>query len=346
MRKFGIYPKHLGKEWNRMLVGKIQRRLSFKQLYKETKEAKYNSLQEMGKLSLNGGAYGRLNTKGDWQEDPCAMMQVTIGCQMEILMTIELLIEKGFRVVSANTDGFDVVIKKNRKEEFFNLLKDIEEQIGNTELGNFEYTVFAWIAQTSVNDYIAKKIGEYVNGNFIPHKSKKKDDDLKVKGDFEYYKELHKNTSFSIVPLTLQKYYNERIDIEDFINNHNDIFDFCARSNSGYDFVHMSYDNRNNEYIIKKLPKLIRYYPSKSGVTIIKEVKDKSASDANSTELQPAGITKTFCNILTEDTHKEHLKNVYRQFFIDKVNEIIMKIKKEKKSVKTQIVNKQQLSFF
>jgi len=39
-----------------MLVGKIERRLTYKQMYKETKEPKYNSLQEMGKLSLNGGA--------------------------------------------------------------------------------------------------------------------------------------------------------------------------------------------------------------------------------------------------------------------------------------------------
>jgi hypothetical protein len=56
LRKYGIYPKHLGKSWNNMLVSKIQRRLDFKRLYKETKDPKYGSLQEMGKLSLNGGA--------------------------------------------------------------------------------------------------------------------------------------------------------------------------------------------------------------------------------------------------------------------------------------------------
>ena len=56
LKKAGIYPKHLGKQWNSMLVGKIERRLTYKQMYKETKEPKYNSLQEMGKLSLNGGA--------------------------------------------------------------------------------------------------------------------------------------------------------------------------------------------------------------------------------------------------------------------------------------------------
>lgn len=56
IRKFEIYPSHLGIEWNKMLVSKIERRLKYKKIAKETKNRKYNSLQEMAKLSLNGGA--------------------------------------------------------------------------------------------------------------------------------------------------------------------------------------------------------------------------------------------------------------------------------------------------
>ena len=110
------------------------------------------------------------------------MMQVTIGCQLEILMTIEILLTKGFRIVSANTDGFDAIVPKNRLEEYFNILEDIEKKIGNEELGQFELTVFDWIVQTSVNDYLAKKTGEYVNRKFIPGEG------YKSKGDFEYEK--------------------------------------------------------------------------------------------------------------------------------------------------------------
>ena len=39
-----------------MITSKIERRLTFKKLFKETGDPKYNSLQEMGKLSLNGGS--------------------------------------------------------------------------------------------------------------------------------------------------------------------------------------------------------------------------------------------------------------------------------------------------
>ena len=55
-----MYPKHLGKEWYEMIVAKIARRLHFKNLFKETKDPTYGSMQEMGKLSLNGGALTKI----------------------------------------------------------------------------------------------------------------------------------------------------------------------------------------------------------------------------------------------------------------------------------------------
>jgi hypothetical protein len=341
MRKYGVFPKHLGKEWNSMLIDKISRRLNFKKLYKETKDAKYNSLQEMGKLSLNGGAYGRLNTKGDWQEDPCAMLQVTLGCQLEILMIIEALILKDFNVVSANTDGFDVLFDRNRLKEFFEICTFYENKIGNSELGNIEYTEFEWIAQTSVNDYIAKKKGEWEKEVFKPHICKEKDDDLKQKGDFEYQKELHKNSSFSILPLAYQMYFNEGIDPEQFINSHNNIFDFCARSNSGSTYYHEGY--QNNESF--KLPKLIRYYISKEGIFIKKIVKEEVDTNANDTNVFPKEELKTVCNRLPESDYELHLSNVKRNWYIDKVKEIIYGIETGKKPKKIK-VDKNQLNLF
>lgn len=341
MRKYKVFPKHLGIEWNEMLVGKIQRRLKYKSLYKETKEAKYNSLQEMGKLSLNGGAYGRLNTPGDWQEDPCCMLQVTLGCQLEILMIVEGLLLKDFNVVSVNTDGYDVLLDRDRLDEFFQICSFYENKIGNSELGNIEYTEFEWIVQSSVNDYIAKKKGEWVNKILIPHKSKEVDDELKQKGDFEYWKELNKNSSFSIIPLAYQKYYNEGVNIEEFINNHNDIFDFCARSNSGQTYKHKYFEN-NKSY---ELPKLIRYYVSEEGVHIMKLVKEDADTNANDANVQPAEFKKIVCNSLYKESHNEHLSKVNRQWYIDKVNEMVYQIEIGKKP-KRQKIDKNQIKMF
>lgn len=237
------------------------------------------------------------------------------------------------------TDGFDAIVPKNRLEEYFDILESIEKKIGNEELGQFELTVFDWIVQTSVNDYLAKKTGEYVNRKFIPSEG------YKSKGDFEYEKELHKNTSFSIIPLALQKYYIDGIEVDEFINSHQNIYDFCARSNSGWDFVHMAYDHRESQYQTYKLPKLIRYFVSKDGITIMKNVVDKTKSDANDTEVQPAGFKKIFCNKI--EKQDELLKLVNRQWYIEKANETILKIKLNKKKLtNVKITPKEQLSLF
>jgi hypothetical protein len=55
IRKYKVEPPHLP-GWNSLIVSKITRRLNYKKLAKETKDPKYNSMQEMGKLALNGGA--------------------------------------------------------------------------------------------------------------------------------------------------------------------------------------------------------------------------------------------------------------------------------------------------
>lgn len=337
IRKYKTEPKHLP-GWNSMIVSKIARRLKFKALFKETKDPKYGSLQEMGKMSLNGGSYGRLNTKGDWQEDPSCMLQITVGNQLEILMIVEALTLKNFRVVSINTDGWDCIISKDRLDEFFKLVWYYEELIGNKELGNVEFTVFDWIAQTSVNDYIAKKTGDFINGEFKPAKSI----EYKQKGDFEVLKELHKNTSFSIFPLAYYKYFAEGMQIDEFINSHDNIFDFCARSNSGSTYYHEAYRN-NNSF---RLPKLIRYYVSKDGIHIKKIVKEEVDTNANDTNVQPAEELKTVCNKLPKSDYLKHLDNVNRKWYIEKANEVIFSIENGRKKTSKQIIDKNQMSLF
>ena len=324
IRKFKIYPSHLGKEWNDMLTKKIERRLTYKQLYKETKDAKYNSLQEMGKLALNGGAFGRMNMKGDWQEDPCSMLKVTMGCQLEILMIVETLLLKGFDVVSVNTDGFDVIIEKSRNREFKKLCTFYEKKIGNEELGRIEYTQFLWIAQTSVNDYIAMKT----------------DGELKLKGDFTIDYELHKNKSRRIVPIALQAYYRDRIPVEETIRNHTNIYDFCIRQKSSKDFHYEGISNKKKTVYNK----LIRYYVSVEGEKILKVKNPECTTRAAKVSQVEAGLWKmTVCNKMGDVNH--HLKNINFSYYIEQANKIIYKIASGGKIYKAPDVNQLTLQF-
>ena len=328
IRKYKIYPSHLGKVWNDMLTGKIERRLHYKQLAKETGDPKYASLQEMGKLSLNGVAYGRLNTKGDWQEDPCAMLKVTIGCQLEILMIVEALVLKGFNVVSVNTDGFDVVIKRKREAEFKEICTYYEAKIGNSELGNIEYTEFKWIAQTSVNDYIALK----PNG------------EVKRKGDFTVDFELHKNKSGRIIPIALGRYFVDGIAVSDTIRSHDNIYDFTLRQKASKDFHYEGVITKKSEVTTKVYNKLIRYYVSNSGEKLykIKNPECKTKAPPRS-QLEAGKWLCTVCNYLPAGTKVKDCDINY-DFYIEKAEEIIRKIDKSYKKQTKQ--DKQQLSLW
>ena len=323
IRKHKVEPKHLP-GWNRLIVSKIERRLHFKDLYKETKDPKYNSLQKMGKLALNGGAYGRLNTKGDWQEYPYGMLQVTMGCQLDILMIIEDLIVKGFRVVSVNTDGFDIIIKRKREQEFKDVLSRWEERIGNSELGNFEYTEFKWIAQTSVNDYIALKA----------------DNTLKTKGDFEIDKELNKNTSARIVPIALREYFVNGTPVEKTIKEHDNIYDFCIRQKSSKYFHYEGVkDNNVNVY-----NKLIRYYVSNKGEKIYKIKNPECLTNApQRAQIEAGEWLCIVCNYLPKTTQVKDC-DLNFDYYIDRTERIICKINKKYKRKKLE--DKLQLSLW
>lgn len=343
IEKFNAGPKHLP-GWVGMIVEKIKRRLGFKKKYKETKDPIYNSLQETGKYSLNGGAYGRMGTPGDWQEDPCAMLTVTLGCQLEILMIVEAITEAGFHVTSCNTDGWDCIVPKERREEYFELVEGYEDKI-KADRGTIEYTVYEWMAQTSVNDYIARKLGVYEGRKFFKDTIVTKESnypDMKLKGDFTVDFELHKNSSFRAIPLALVEYFANSNPPEEFIPSHQDIFDFCARSSSGSTYYHEGYED-NKPF---KLPKLIRYYVAKEGVHIKKIVKEEVDTNANDQNVQPKDYKKVVCNYLPVDAYKKHLDNVDRTFYLDKAREIIFKVETGKKPKRGAKIDPNQGSLF
>ena len=324
IRKLKVEPDHLP-GWNNLIVSKIDRRLNYKKLAKQTKDPKYESMQKMGKLALNGGSYGRLNTKGDWQEYPVGMLQVTMGGQLEILMVVEDLILKGFNIISLNTDGFDAIIKRSREAEFKAILTEWEKVIGNDVLGNFEYTEFLWIAQTSVNDYIALKT----------------DGTTKEKGDFEVDKEIHKNKSKRIVPIALREYFKNGIPIEQTIRNHTNIFDFCIRQKATRDF-HYEGVSKDSTSVYKKL---IRYFVSYDGEKLLKIKNPECQTNAAAvSQLEAGEWLCTVCNYLEKDTDPKAC-NINYEYYIQCAQDIIDKIKLGgRKAAKKQPIN--QISLF
>lgn len=143
-------------------------------------------------------------------------LQITLSCQLEMLMLAEMLTLNNIQVLSANTDGIVVYLRRDKEDLYYKLCNEWEEKVKAHTFGKLEFTDYEMMAQTSVNDYIAK----YVGGG------------IKRKGDFLIYEDIcndswHKDGSMLIVPLALQEYFINGTPIAETIMNHNNIYDFC-----------------------------------------------------------------------------------------------------------------------
>lgn len=255
--KLEIFAPHLKRTILNQYNEKIDRRIRYKiragELKKEGNldEARtYSSVQEMLKLCLNGGYYGKLGQQGSFLEYPEGLLKVCIGNQIEILMIIEMMESEGISVVSGNTDGFVSYFPAEKEEIYKRICAEWEKKVGNDKMGKLEYTDFQCLWQDNINSYIGKK----------------SDGSVKKKSGFVTEFELNKNKSKRVVQLALEEYFINQKDPIEFIKNHKNIFDFCiAKKASGK----MHYEEISEEKtIIHK--KLIRYYISKNGNIMMK----------------------------------------------------------------------------
>lgn len=107
---------------------------------------------ETGKIMSNG-AFGKGGSPHSPLYAPKMMIQTTVGGQLSILMAIERTTEAGYRVVSANTDGFVTVRPRSQRDMFAAIMWDWECDTGLIT----EDTHYASIHSRDVNNYIAIK---------------------------------------------------------------------------------------------------------------------------------------------------------------------------------------------
>lgn len=304
--KRNLYPRHLGEAWIQGYKDNIEKRLYHKSLYKKTKDAKHNSIQEVFKLALNGGGFGKTNEPTSWQYDPLVQFSCTIGNQFEILMLIEEMELNNIHVVSANTDGIVCLFDKSLNDKYYEICHNWEKIVGNDKSGQLEYKDYKFLIQTSVNDYIALDTkGE-----------------IKKKGDFETEFELHKNNSMRIVRYALEQYFINNIPIEQTILNHTNIFHFCKRVKivKGWWLEERYIDFNSNEAKSNKLSKNVRFYISNDGKTFI-----KCHEDSREISVEKGWLATKF-NKFIDKPIKEY--NINYDYYINECNKIIKKIEK------------------
>ena len=362
----GRYPAHLGKEFLSGYKKMFEKRLHLKPLSKNDK--KIAGIVGALKLAVNS-AYGKTSDIQSWLYDRLVTMFTTITGELSLMMLIEKYELSGIHVISANTDGVTVKIKKTHIDK----MHEINKWWCETTQYELERTDYSKIIFSTVNDYLAIKT----------------DGKLKFKGDFLIDFELHKNKSAKIIPIALKKYFVDNIPVEETIKNHKNIYDFAIRQKASKDFhyegVVLNIGEPNNKYIQEKIKseweetnnfwknnnyeedfsydemikqiitewrrlsgktnvyhKLIRYYVSNTGEKIFK-IKNPEC-DTNAAPISQVEAGDWLCTVCNYLPKNHFLHNINYSYYIEKANKLIEKILTN--GVKRKInTNPNQLSF-
>ncbi len=310
----GKYPAHLGKEFLRGYKQMFEKRLELKPLAK--KDRKIRGIVGALKLAVNS-VYGKSSDMLSWIYDRQLTMFTTITGELSLMMLIEKYETNGINIISANTDGVTIKIKK----ELIPLMHEINEWWCDVTQYELERTDYSKIIFSTVNDYLAIKT----------------DGEIKKKGDFLTDFELHKNKSGRIINIALEQYYVQGIPVDTTIRNHTNLYDFCLRQKASRDFHYEGINRQTGEKEI--YDKLIRYYISNSGVKLLKMKNEECQTNAAKISQVEAGEwLATVCNYLPKDSV---VQNVNYEYYIEKANRIINKILTEGKKRNIVIIPNQ-----
>ena len=248
-KSLSLYPEHLGIEFINQYSGFIDTRIAEKHKPKEEKD---NVLIEGYKLVLNG-TYGKSGEEKSFLYDPLYKYKTTIAGQLFISMWAERMVEAVPELVflQINTDGITIRIPKNKLEE----IRKVNNQLTEETTLVIEEAFYSKMCTRDVNNYIA-----------VYTDSTPEHEHIKLKGDYEIYKEFHKDPSMRVVAQAVKDYFVYGTPVEDTVKNCRDIYDFCMQlktnSKSTPYFRHF---NESGNLVDDKLNRMTRYYISIDG---------------------------------------------------------------------------------
>lgn len=297
-----LYPEHLGELFLNQYVGFIDTRINEKHKPVEERD---NVLIEGYKLVLNG-TYGKSNEEKSFLYDPLYTFKTTIAGQIFISMWAERMVEAVPELVflQTNTDGQTVKIPKHKLD----LIRQVNEQLTKETGLVIEEAFYSKMCIRDVNNYISV----YTN-------STKEKEHTKLKGDYEIYKEFHKDPSMRIVTKAVKNYFVYGIPVEETIRNCRDIYDFCmcmiTNSKSTPYFRHI---DEFGKIIDDKLYRTTRYYISTKGKhsgVLLKKFEDGKITGVN------VGYSVVIFNKFEEKDWNDY--KIDYQFYITEANKLI-----------------------
>lgn len=209
-----LYPEHLGPEFCDVYNNDI-----VKIRLQEKRKKDGNKIIIDGFKEASNCVFGKSISEWSFLYDTKYGMSTTINGQLLLSMLAERLVQEipDCKMLQANTDGLTLLIPLKDEDVYKNICSRWEK-LTKLELEFKDYKKFII---RDVNNYTC-----------IDYKNT-----IKRKGIFEIDKELHKDASYRIIPIALEKYFYENIPTINTILESKDIFDFCGwfRAQKGWE---------------------------------------------------------------------------------------------------------------
>ncbi len=156
----GFEPDNMKGHFREILLSMVTTRDTEKELSQNFKltpiaRAIHKSNSESLKIFTNG-IFGKTGSPYSIVYAPRMMIQTTVTGQLSILMLIEDMVLNGFKVISANTDGFVTLVPDEKRWLFEALVFDWE----CTTTLETEEAVYRSLHSRDVNNYLAIKVPE------------------------------------------------------------------------------------------------------------------------------------------------------------------------------------------
>lgn len=210
------------------------------------KKAKNKAKDTFLKLILNSTS-GLLDNQHSWLYFPEGAMRLRLIGQLFLTKAIEICIINNWQVVSANTDGIEVLVPKNEIDNYELQLN----QVANDFNLDFEHEDYNKIIYKNVNNYICETSGNK----------------LKQKGLFVTKPLLSNSVDELVIAKALEAYYINNIKPQEFISNPDKydlhIYNYCKSNKIGKDFT-VYHDGKIQQ-------QLNRYYFSKNAPYLFKQ---------------------------------------------------------------------------
>jgi hypothetical protein len=194
----GWYPPQTGPKFNAVYQSIVDQRV-------EAKNAGRKADSDSLKIIVNS-TYGKTGNQYSALYAPNLTVGITLTGQLALLMLIEKFEANDLGVISANTDGVTVRIKRKNEGIFTQLCSDWESDTG-FNLERVDYKLFA---QRDVNCYIAVTTDGHV----------------KAKGALAIHNDLTHNPSGDIIQKAVTEYLLHNQSIESTVMASDDIRDF------------------------------------------------------------------------------------------------------------------------